>query len=157
MFLTTVNKVNPWTWSVACYNTVNDMNYIMLSCSKHVNLITVSASHLRHNSWRWVCCALWRLSFNLAAVRNSCLVSNTSLFPTAVCMRGSCTNSPPSSVWKFQMWRGGKFCSSADPPLEVVSGSHYWRAIPVSMDNPEAWSEGVSVWQSDNCTGPSLY
>ena len=28
--------------------------------------------------------------------------------------------------------------------------------VPVWTDKPEVRSEGVSVWQSDNCTGPSL-
>ena len=56
----------------------------------------------------------------------------------------------------FQMRSGVKFRSGADPPLEVVSGLHYWWAAPVWTDNLEAQSGGVSVVQSVNYTGPSL-
>ena len=54
--------------------------------------------------------------------------------------------STPSSVWKLQLRRGVKFRSAADPPLEVVSGPHYWWTAPVWTDKPEARSGGVSVW-----------
>ena len=60
------------------------------------------------------------------------------------------------SVWKFQMQRVLKFGSGADPPLEVVSGPYYWRTKPVWTDKPVAWSGGVSIIQTDNCTDPSL-
>ena len=52
--------------------------------------------------------------------------------------------SPPSSVLKFQMWRGVKFCSGADSPLDVVSGPHYWWTAPVWTDNPEVRSRGLT-------------
>ena len=48
------------------------------------------------------------------------------------------------------MWRGVKFLSGADPPLEVVSGPYYWQIEPVWMDKPAAQSRGVSVVQTDN-------
>ena len=67
-----------------------------------------------------------------------------------------CQFSASSSVWKFQMRPGVIFRSSADPPLEVVSGLYYWWTEPVWMDKSAVQNVDVSVWQSDNCTGPSL-
>ena len=67
------------------------------------------------------------------------------------------------SVWQFQMRRGGKFRSGADPPLEVVSGPHYWWAIPVQMDMLEAQSRDTSVWlvwpnkSKCNCLWPLIW
>ena len=70
---------------------------------------------------------------------------------TAVCMRGILRQfSTSSSVWKFQIRRW------VNPPLEVVSGPYYQRTEPMWMDKPAAWSEGVSIAQSDNYTDPSL-
>ena len=46
--------------------------------------------------------------------------------------------------------------TGTDPPLEVVSGSYYWRTKSVWRDEPVAQSGGVSIRQSSNCTGPSL-
>ena len=50
------------------------------------------------------------------------------------------------SMWKSQGQRGVKFCSSADPPLEVVSEAQQRRTEPVWVDKPAAQSRGVSVW-----------
>ena len=50
----------------------------------------------------------------------------------------------------------GEIRSGANTPLEVVSEAHYWRTKPVWMDKPAAHIEGVSGWQSDNNTGPSV-
>ena len=60
------------------------------------------------------------------------------------------------SVWISWRWRGVKFRSNADPPLEGVSGPYYWSTEPVWMDKPASRIEGVSIGWSVNCTGPSL-
>ena len=62
--------------------------------------------------------------------------------------------SASSSVWNFEVWRGVKFHSGADLPLEVVPGLYYWWIEPVWMDKLAAQSGGVSIIQIDNYTGP---
>ena len=41
-------------------------------------------------------------------------------------------------------------------PLKVVSEVLYWQTEPVRMDKPVSHDKGVSIWQFDSCTGPSL-
>ena len=57
-----------------------------------------------------------------------CTMENSSFTLVFACREFSA----PSSVWKFRMRRGGKFWSGTDSPLEVVSGPHYWWAVPVN-------------------------
>ena len=71
---------------------------------------------------------------------------------TAVWMRGSilrlhlCVKVSKAAV---------KFCSGTATPVEVVSLVQYWRTIPVWTKRLMSCIKGVSVWQSDNYTGPS--
>ena len=64
--------------------------------------------------------------------------------------------STSASAWMSRRWRGVKFCSSADTPLEVVTKVQYWRTEPVWMVKPAVRIMVVSVEQSDNYTGHSL-
>ena len=60
------------------------------------------------------------------------------------------------SVWISWRRRGVKFCSSADPLLEVVWEAHYRWTEPVWTDQLASRIKGVSIVQSDNDTGPSI-
>ena len=62
----------------------------------------------------------------------------------------------PFSVWKSKRWRGVKFRSGVDAPLEMVSEMQYLQTKPVWTDKLAAHIEGVLIWQSDNYTGPLL-
>ena len=67
---------------------------------------------------------------------------------TAVCMLGSCANSPPPPL--CESFRCGEGWNFADPPLEVGSGPYYWWTEPVWMDKLASRIEGVSIVPSDN-------
>ena len=76
---------------------------------------------------------------------------------TAVWMRRSWANSPhPSQYESLGGSEGWNFTPGDDTPLELVSRGHYWRTELVWTDKPAVCIKGVSIRQSDNCTGPSL-
>ena len=73
---------------------------------------------------------------------------------TAIWMRGSCANSPPlcESLGGGERWN--LFHSGADPPLEFVSETQYWRnepvwiykpASPIQMYPKAAWQDQTKV------------
>ena len=59
-----------------------------------------------------------------------------------------CQFSTTASMWMSRRRRRVKFCSSADPPLEVVSEAEYWWTEPASLDKPAARIKSMTVWQS---------
>ena len=131
-------KIN-CTTTVCEYKVASWHSCVTSTIRKKTPTITCCWEKTGQNSQEWSRFNQW--------IRSCWKTAVSSPIHTAVCMWGSCVkSSTSSSVWKFQMWRGGKFRSGADPFLEIVSGPHYWWAVPVWTDIPEAQSGCVSVW-----------